>query len=102
MKRTAPRISGGRTREFARVGGRPLKPRDSRRVAPSSMRMVIRGADGAARSVRAIVWLQARGDRVALKAVVERSRYAAAKNLKTVYTPIFAQFRALIEKECTP
>ena len=39
---------------------------------------------------------------VPVNAVVERSRYAAAKNLKSVYTPIFAQFRAPIEKECTP
>jgi pyruvate/2-oxoacid:ferredoxin oxidoreductase beta subunit len=37
-----------------------------------------------------------------IEALVERSRYAAAKNLKSVYTPIFAQFRAPIEKECTP
>jgi len=39
---------------------------------------------------------------VALNAVVGRSRYAAAKNLKSVYTPIAAQFRAPIEKEATP
>jgi hypothetical protein len=33
---------------------------------------------------------------VALNAVVERSRYAAEKNPESVYTPIFAQFRATI------
>ena len=37
-----------------------------------------------------------------LKALVERSRYAAEKNRKSVYTPIVAQFRVPIEKECTP
>ena len=40
--------------------------------------------------------------RILIQSIVGRSRYAAAKNLKSVYTPIFAQFRAPIEKECRP
>jgi len=43
------RISGGRTRERARVDDRPLQPLDGRRRAPDRKRMAIRGSDGAAR-----------------------------------------------------
>ncbi len=35
---------------------RPLHPLDGRRETPDRKRMVIRSPDGAARSVRAIVW----------------------------------------------
>jgi hypothetical protein len=49
------RISGGRTRELARVDDRPLQPLDGRREAPDRKRMLIRSPDGAAQSVRAIV-----------------------------------------------
>jgi len=34
FKLTGLRISGGRTRELARVGDRPLQPLDGRREAP--------------------------------------------------------------------
>jgi len=57
---TALRISGGRTRELARVDDRPLQPLDGRREAPDRQRMAIRSADGAARSVRAIALLHPR------------------------------------------
>jgi len=48
------RISGGWTRELARMGDCPLHPLDGRREAPDRKRTVIRSPDGAARSVRAI------------------------------------------------
>jgi len=51
---TGLRISGGRTRELARVDDRPLQPLDGRREAPDRKRMLIRSPDGAAQSVRAI------------------------------------------------
>jgi len=51
---TALRISGGRTRELARVDDRPLQPLDGWRKAPDRKRMGIRSADGTARTVRAI------------------------------------------------
>jgi hypothetical protein len=51
---TGLRISGGRTRELARVDDCPLQPLDGRREAPDRKRVAIRNADGAARSVRAI------------------------------------------------
>ena len=44
---TVPRISGGRSRELARVADCPLHTLDGRRVAPDRRRMVIRGTDGA-------------------------------------------------------
>jgi hypothetical protein len=47
---TGLRISGGRTRERARVDGRPLQPFDGRREAPDRKRMAIRSPDGAAAS----------------------------------------------------
>ena len=34
------------------------------------------------------------GEKIPLNAMVGRSRYAAEKNLKPLYTPKFAQFRA--------
>ncbi|TAL41249.1 MAG: hypothetical protein EPN89_19290 [Methylovulum sp.] len=54
-KLTWRRVSGGRTRERARVDGRPLQPRDGRREAPDRKLVVIRNADGGTRSVRDIV-----------------------------------------------
>jgi hypothetical protein len=48
------RISGRRTRERAREDDCPLHALDGRREAPDRKRVVIRNADGAARSVRAI------------------------------------------------
>jgi len=52
---TALRISGRRTRELARGGGCPLQPLDGlARQRRDRKRMVIRSADGSARSVRAI------------------------------------------------
>ena len=59
---TALRISGGRTRELARVVDRPLQPLDGRREAPGRQRMAIRSPDGAARS----------DPKVALEALVGR------------------------------
>ena len=47
---TGLRISGGRTRERARVDDRPLQPLDGRREAPDRKRMAIRSPDGAAAS----------------------------------------------------
>lgn len=79
--RTGPRISGGRVRELARVDACPLQPLDGRREAPNNQWMAIRGADGTARSVRAIDELR-RGKRASvipsiLKRLVQVSRYAA-------------------------
>jgi len=54
VRLTGLRISGGRTRELARVDDRPLQPLDGRRGAPDRKRMSIRSPDGAAQSVRAI------------------------------------------------
>jgi hypothetical protein len=55
---TALRISGRRTRELARGGGCPLQPLDGlARQRRDRKRMVIRSADGSARSVRAIIEL---------------------------------------------
>ena len=58
---TALRISGRRTRELARGGGCPLHPLDGlARQRRDRKRMVIRSADGSARSVRAIAPVQLR------------------------------------------
>ncbi len=46
MRPTGLRISGGRTRELARVDDRPLQPLDGRREAPDRKRMAIRSPDG--------------------------------------------------------
>jgi len=43
---TVPRISGGRSRELARVADCPLHTLDGRRVAPDRQWMAIRGTDG--------------------------------------------------------
>ena len=46
LQLTGLRISGGWTRELARVGNRPLLPLDGRRGASGNQRMAIRSPDG--------------------------------------------------------
>ncbi|MBM3163532.1 MAG: hypothetical protein FJZ79_09555 [Chlorobi bacterium] len=61
FKTSALRISGRRTRELAHGDDCPLQPLDGlARQRRDRKRMVIRSADGEARSVRAIGRVQAR------------------------------------------
>jgi len=50
IRLTALRVSGGRTRERARVDDRPRQPLDGQREALDRKRMAIRSPDGAAHS----------------------------------------------------